>query len=73
VTEQDLVAIEEQLVDPNTTCYLCDPDTRALLAEVRRLKRELLSDCNWCGGEEAHEWDQPCPRQLRHDGLKERR
>lgn len=44
-------------------------DVPALLAEVRFLRRVLLTQCGWCGGEEAHVWNADCPRMLRCRGL----
>jgi hypothetical protein len=58
MTEQDLQRMERQWLPDNVP---------PLIAEVRRLRKVLLSQCRWCGGEETHEWDQPCLRQLRHD------
>jgi hypothetical protein len=41
MTPRDLDAIEAQVNNPATACDMCDPDTRALLMEVRRLRKML--------------------------------
>jgi hypothetical protein len=58
ITEQSTMAVERSVV-------------AALVREVRTLRSELHQQCNWCRGEEPHDWNADCPRMLRCRGVRD--